>query len=60
VKKYVEESGVVAKWVSTAWDKERAAADMRRTLCDFDRFQVMIHKKSRRDKVRKVVKAAKA
>jgi large subunit ribosomal protein L14e len=60
VKKYVEEAGVVAKWESTAWAKKRAVAAKRRTLSDFERFQVMVHKKSRRDKVRKVVKAAKA
>jgi large subunit ribosomal protein L14e len=51
---------VVAKWESTVWAKKRAAAEKRRTLTDFERFQVMAHKKSRRDKVRKVLKAAKA
>jgi len=60
VKKYVEKTGVVDKWESTAWAKKRAAAEKRRTLSDFERFQVMLHKKSRRDKVRKVLKAAKA
>jgi len=63
VKKYVEQAGVVAKWESTAWAKKagcQPATEKRRTLCDFERFQVMIHKKSRRDKVRKVVKAANA
>ena len=58
MKKYVEEAGIVAKWDSSAWAKKRAAAVKRRTLSDFERFQVMVHKKSRRDKVRKVVKAA--
>ena len=60
MKKYVDEAGVVAKWESSAWAKRRAAAEKRRTLSDFERFQVMVHKKSRRDKVRKVIKAAKA
>jgi large subunit ribosomal protein L14e len=60
VKKYVDEAGIVAKWESTAWAKKRASAEKRRTLSDFERFQGMIHKKSRRDKVRKVLKAAKA
>jgi large subunit ribosomal protein L14e len=60
VKKYVEEAGMVAEWDSSAWAKKHAAAEKRRTLSDFERFQVMVHKKSRRDKVRKVVKAAKA
>ncbi|KAI0302869.1 60S ribosomal protein L14 [Multifurca ochricompacta] len=60
VKKYVEKSGIVAKWESTSWAKTRAAAEKRRALTDFERFQVLILKKSRRDKVRKVLKAAKA
>ncbi len=60
VKKCVEEAGVVAKWESSAWARKRVAAEKRRTLSDFERFQVMIHKKSRRDKVRKTIKAAKA
>jgi large subunit ribosomal protein L14e len=60
VRKYVEEAGIVAKWEATSWAKNLAAADKRRTLSDFERFQVMIHKKSRRDKVRKVLKAARA
>ena len=53
MKKYVEEAGIVAKWESSAWAKKRVAAEKRRTLSDFERFQVMIEKKSRRDKVRK-------
>lgn len=60
MKKYVEKAGVVAKWESTAWAKKRAAAEKRRTLSDFERFQVMVLKKSRRDNVRKVLKTAKA
>ena len=60
VKKYVEEAGIIAKWESSAWAKKRSGAEKRRTLSDFERFQVMVHKKSRRDKVRKVIKAAKA
>jgi large subunit ribosomal protein L14e len=60
VKKYVEEAGIVDKWQSSSWAKKRNAAEKRRTLSDFERFQVMVHKKSRRDKVRKVLKAAKA
>jgi large subunit ribosomal protein L14e len=60
VKKYVEKAEVVAKWESTLWAKKRAVAEKRRTLTDFGRFQVMLYKRSRRDKVRKVLKAAKA
>ncbi|KAF8262348.1 60S ribosomal protein L14 [Lactarius quietus] len=60
VKKYVEKADVVSKWDSSAWAKKRAAAGKRRTLTDFERFQVLVHKKARRDKVRKVLKAAKA
>ncbi|KAI9434791.1 60S ribosomal protein L14 [Lactarius indigo] len=60
VKKYLEKADTVSKWESSAWAKKRAAAAKRRTLTDFERFQVLVHKKARRDKVRKVLKAAKA
>jgi large subunit ribosomal protein L14e len=60
VKKYVEKADVVTKWESSSWAKKRAATAKRRTLTDFERFEVLIHKKARRDKVRKVLKAAKA
>jgi len=60
VKKYVEKGDIVSKWELSAWGKKRAAVAKRRTLTDFERFQVMIHKKSRRDKVRKVLRGAKA
>jgi large subunit ribosomal protein L14e len=58
VKKYVEEAGIIAKWDLSAWAKKCAAAEKRRTLSDFESFQVLVHKKSRRDKARKVIKAA--
>jgi len=60
VKKYLEKADTISKWESSAWAKKRAAAAKRRTLTDFERFQVLVHKKARRDKVRKVLKAAKA
>jgi large subunit ribosomal protein L14e len=60
VKKYVEKADLVTKWESSSWAKKRAATAKRRTLTDFERFEVLIHKKARRDKVRKVLKAAKA
>ncbi|KAH8980424.1 60S ribosomal protein L14 [Lactarius akahatsu] len=60
LKKYLDKADTVYKWESSAWAKKRAAAAKRRTLTDFERFQVLVHKKARRDKVRKVLKAAKA
>ncbi|KAI0052025.1 60S ribosomal protein L14 [Auriscalpium vulgare] len=60
VKKYVEKEGIVEKWDSSAWAKKRAATEKRRTLNDFERFQVLLLKKARRDRVRKVVKSSKA
>ncbi|KAI0055485.1 60S ribosomal protein L14 [Artomyces pyxidatus] len=60
VKKYVEKEEIVAKWDSSSWAKKRAAVEKRRTLNDFERFQVMIHKKGRRDRVRKLLKSSKA
>ena len=59
MKKYVEEADVVTKWESSSWARKRAATAKRRTLTDFERFEVLLHKKARRDKVRKVLKAAK-
>ena len=56
--KYVEEADIVAEWDSSAWTKKRAAAEKQQTLSDFERFQVLVHKKIQRDKVRKVIKAA--
>ncbi|KAI0318364.1 ribosomal protein L14-domain-containing protein [Amylostereum chailletii] len=60
VKKYLEKEGIVAKWANSSWAKKRASVEARRSLSDFDRFQVMLQKKQRRDRVRKAVKAAKA
>ena len=55
----MEKADIVSKWESSAWAKKRAASAKRRTLTDFERFQVVVHKKARRDKVRKVLNASK-
>lgn len=58
VKKYIEKEDVIAKWEKSSWAQRRAAVEKRRSLNDFERFGVMLAKKSRRDTVRKSVKAA--
>ena len=60
VKKYVEKEAVVEKWEKSSWARKRAAIEKRRKLNDFDRFQVMLQKKARRDRVRKVLKGSKS
>ena len=60
IKKLLEKEGTVAKWESSSWAKKRASTEARRSLGDFDRFQVMLQKKVRRDGVRKAVKAARS
>ncbi|KAI0028088.1 60S ribosomal protein L14 [Vararia minispora EC-137] len=60
VKKYAEKEDIAAKWAASAWATKRAQVEARRQLSDFDRFNVMLLKKQRRDRVRKAVKATKA
>lgn len=58
IKKFLEKQETVSKWESSAWAKKMAAVQSRRTLSDFERFNVMVLKKQRRDSVRKAVKAS--
>lgn len=58
IKKFLEKQETVSKWDSSAWAKKLAAVQSRRALSDFERFNVMVLKKQRRDNVRKSVKAA--
>ncbi|EIW74472.1 60S ribosomal protein L14 [Coniophora puteana RWD-64-598 SS2] len=61
LKKYLEKEGTVAKWENSTWAKKREAVEKRRKINDFQRFNVMLLKKTRRDTVRKqVAKAGKA
>lgn len=55
LKKYIEKSDVESKWEATAWAKKRAVVQRRKALSDFERFKLMIKKRSRRDKVRKTL-----
>ena len=56
--KFWEKSGVQAKWDASSWAKRLAARKTRAALTDFERFQVMRLKKTRRNQTR--VQAAKA
>ena len=60
VKKQVEKEAVVEKWNKSGWATKRAAAEQRRSLNDFGRFNIMLAKKQRRDIVRKAVAKTKA
>lgn len=58
VRRQLEKEGIVAKWENSSWAKKRAAIEKRRSLNDFQRFEVMLAKKARRDAVRKAVAKA--
>ncbi|KAF8508623.1 60S ribosomal protein L14 [Hysterangium stoloniferum] len=61
VRKYVEKEDVVAKWNQSSWAKKLETVKGRRVLTDFERFNVQILKKNRRDRVRRALaKASKA
>lgn len=61
IKRAVEKAGVTEKWEASGWAKKLAARQSRKEASDFDRFQIMLAKKSRRDLVRKAyVKEKKA
>ncbi|WWD21602.1 hypothetical protein CI109_106088 [Kwoniella shandongensis] len=61
LKKALEKAGVLEKWEQSGWAKKLAARQTRKNSSDFDRFQVQLAKKSRRDLVRKAyVKEKKA
>ncbi|KAK6903615.1 hypothetical protein I203_107120 [Kwoniella mangroviensis CBS 8507] len=53
VKKAFEKSGVFEKWQASGWAKKLAARQQRKNASDFDRFQIHLAKKSRREDVRK-------
>jgi large subunit ribosomal protein L14e len=59
IKAKLEKAGTVAKWEQSAWAKKRAAIASRRSLGDFERFNVLLGKKARRDAVRKSLAKAK-
>lgn len=60
VKKQLEKEAIVEKWNKSGWATKRAAAEKRKALNDFARFNIMLAKKQRRDVVRKAVAKAKA
>jgi large subunit ribosomal protein L14e len=53
IKKQLDKEATVTRWERSAWAVKRAAMEKRRSLNDFQRFQVMLAKKVRRDAVRK-------
>ncbi|KAF9652382.1 hypothetical protein BDM02DRAFT_3266443 [Thelephora ganbajun] len=59
VLKQLTSEGIVEKWNKSTWATKRTAIEKRKSLNDFERFKTFVAKKSRRDVVRKSVKAAK-
>lgn len=53
--KAMEKADVVNKWNQTAWAKKLARQQVRANLNDFQRFQVMIHKKKRNSLIARAV-----
>ncbi|TYJ53600.1 hypothetical protein B9479_005748 [Cryptococcus floricola] len=61
LKKAIEKAGVAEKWAESGWSKKLAARQSRKETSDFDRFQVQLAKRARRDVIRKAyVKEKKA
>ncbi|SPO25031.1 probable RPL14B - ribosomal protein [Ustilago trichophora] len=60
VKKFFEKAGIAEKWAQSGWAKKRAAIKTRRSLSDFDRFNVMLLKKQRRSVLSPATKKASA
>jgi ribosomal protein L14E/L6E/L27E len=52
IKKAFEKSQVGEKWQGSSWAKKLAARDSRRAATDFERFEVGLLKRQRRDLVR--------
>jgi large subunit ribosomal protein L14e len=59
VKKKFEAQGLLEKWNYSAWAKKREAIEKRRKLNDFERFNVMLAKKVRRDGANRATAKAK-
>ncbi|WVO16695.1 hypothetical protein L204_104376 [Cryptococcus depauperatus] len=53
LRKAVEKAGVLEKWEQSGWAKKLAARQSRKNATDFDRFQIHLAKRSRRDLVQK-------
>ncbi|EST10200.1 Ribosomal protein L14 [Kalmanozyma brasiliensis GHG001] len=60
VKKFFDKAEVAEKWSQSGWAKKRAAVKTRRSLSDFDRFNVMLLKKQRRNVLSPATKKASA
>jgi large subunit ribosomal protein L14e len=55
-----DSEGIQAKWEESSFGKRRLARLRRATLSDFERFQVMMHKKEAGLKLRQEMKKAAA
>ncbi|KAG8988929.1 hypothetical protein FRB90_001585, partial [Tulasnella sp. 427] len=60
VRKEFEAQKITEKWEASSWAKRRTAKVGRQNLSDFERFEVLVLKKRRRDSVRKSLSKSKA
>ncbi|PWZ00862.1 putative RPL14B-ribosomal protein [Testicularia cyperi] len=60
VKKFFDKAEILDKWTQSGWAKKRAAIKARRETSDFDRFNIMLLKKQRRNVLSPAVKKASA
>jgi large subunit ribosomal protein L14e len=51
IRKALEKADVAAKWESSSWAKKLAARDQRKKQNDFERFEIGLLKRQRRDLV---------
>ncbi|GJJ10752.1 hypothetical protein Clacol_004980 [Clathrus columnatus] len=59
VKKYFEKDEISSKWAASSWAQKLEIKKKRQSLNDFDRFNIQILKKNRRDRVRRELAKAK-
>lgn len=48
LKKAIESEGLAAKWQNSPWAKKQVQREKRAAMTDFDRFKLMVAKKTRR------------
>merc|ERR1719356_87975 len=59
LKAALEKDDVLAKWSKTSWAKKLAAKELRANMTDFERFKLLVARKTRAKEVRKTIKKSK-
>ncbi|KIJ33553.1 hypothetical protein M422DRAFT_70387 [Sphaerobolus stellatus SS14] len=60
VKKFIESQELIQKWEKSSWAQKLETVKQRKSLSDFDRFNIQVLKKNRRHNVRIALAKAKA